>query len=181
MEAKHTLPGGSVDVDKFYCASSPPPNVTAAPTGPTPDQIYSALKTVALPDSALHFQPVDKQTLVHFKSNYYTDGVPFEKGLDLPVGPVTFHVDFKIAPTEFDWTFGDGATLKTSTPGAPYPQLLVTHEYAKTGTVRAHVDTVYGAQYSVNGGAWAPVNGTVTKTGADVTITVRQATPVLTD
>ena len=176
-------PAGAVYISESYCASSPPPTVTppTPPTGPTPDQIYSAFKTVVPPEAALRFQPAGNQTLVHFKSNYFTDAVPFDTSVDLPVGPATFHIDFKIRPTEFTWTFGDGTTLKTSTPGAPYPKLEVTHEYQKAGSVQAHVDTVWGADYRVNGGAWAPVNGTVTKQGAEVSITVRQATPVLTD
>lgn len=182
MVTIHTSATGVVDAQTFYCASSPAPNViTALPMGPTPGQIYSALKTVTLPDSALRFQPAGNETLVHFKSNYYTDAAPFDASVDLPVGPVSFHVDFKIRPVEFDWAFGDGSTLKTISPGAPYPKLEVTHEYQRAGTVSARVTTVWGAEYRVNGGSWAPVDGTVTKTGAAVMITVRQAMPVLTD
>lgn len=187
MEATHTLPPSKptspsiVDEDVTYCASSTPPEVETAATGPTPDRIYHAFEAVNLPESTLHFQPVDNQTLVHFKSNYYTDAAPFEHAVELTVGPTTFHVDFKIRPVQFDWTFGDGTSETTSTPGAPYPKLEVTHEYEHIGKATASVTTVWGADYSVNGGKWAPVDGTVTKAGAGVQITIREATPVLTD
>lgn len=159
------------------CASEPLPTT---PTNALPAlDPYAELQTVVLPESTLHFQPAGNQTLVHFKSNFYTDSAPFDATVTLAGGATK--VDFKIRPVEFDWTFGDGTTLKTTSPGAPYPKLDVTHEYLKSGTVTASVSTVWGAEYRVNGGAWGPVNGTVTKTGAGVAITVRQATPVLTD
>lgn len=158
-----------------------PTNSTQSPptSGTSGIDPLTELKKVPLPDSTLHFQPVDNKTLVHFKSNYYTDAAPFDTTVHLVNNTVA--VDFKIRPVEFDWTFGDGTTSKTMTPGAAYPHLEVIHEYQKTGTVTASVNTVWGADYRVNGGAWVPVDGTVTKQGAGVKITVLEATPVLTD
>lgn len=187
MQATHTVPGAKaddppvVDEDVTYCASNPPASVTLPPAGPSPDQIFRAFGSVVPPTSPLHFQPADNQTLVHFKSNYFTDGAPFDAAVDLPVGGLTYHVEFKVRPVEFEWSFGDGTTSRTTTPGAAYPRLQVIHEYQKTGTVTASVTTVWGADYRVNGGAWGSVNGTVTKQGAGISITVREATPVLTD
>lgn len=157
--------------------SSPAPGATSAAT-PAIDP-KSELAKVPLPDSTLHFQPLDNRTLVHFRSNYYTEAKPFGTRVQLLNNTAT--IDFKIRPVEFDWIFGDGTTAKTATPGAAYPHLEITHEYQRTGIFAASVTTTWAADYRVNGGPWAPVSGTVTKTGAAVAITVREATPVLTD
>lgn len=180
LEQDHLSPSGVVDQSVTFCASNPP-SAPPVPSGPSGPQIYQAFKAVVPPSSVLHFQPSDNRTLVHFKSNYYTDGAPFDAAVDLPVGPVTYHVDFKVRPTEFDWAFGDGATARTDVAGAPYPHLEVTHEYQKVGSVTASVTTVWGADYRLNGGPWKPVDGAVTKQGAGIEINVREATPVLTD
>jgi hypothetical protein len=41
------------------------------------------------------------------------------------------------------------------------------------------VDTTYSADWRVNGGAWQPVNGTVTIPGAPVALDVVEASPTL--
>ncbi len=68
-------------------------------------------------------------------------------------------VDLHIVPSEFGWQFGDGESLVTSEPGAPYPDLEVTHRYLKKGKVAPSVDTTYTATYQVNGGPWVDVAG----------------------
>lgn len=154
----------------------PSTGTTSTPTAAPIDPV-SELKKVPLPPSILHVQPAGNVTLVNFKTNYYADATPF----DTTVTPAGHKMEFKGTATQFVWTFGDGSTQTTTTAGAPYPDLRVTHEYAKTGTVTAHVDTVYTAQYSLDGGPWTPVNGTATSAGSGVDITIREATPVLTD
>ena len=49
-------------------------------------------------------------------------------------------------PSEFGWRFGDGESLATTEPGAPYPDLDVTHRYLKKGKVAPSVDTTYTAE-----------------------------------
>ena len=68
-------------------------------------------------------------------------------------------VDLHIVPSEFGWRFGDGESLATDEPGAPYPDLDVTHRYLKKGKVAPSVDTTYTAAFRVNGGAVAGRTG----------------------
>ncbi len=88
-------------------------------------------------------------------------------------------VDLHIVPSEFTWQFGDGESLTTNEPGAPYPDLVVTHRYTKKGKVAPSVDTTYVAAFRVNGGGWQDVPGSVTIPGAPVDLQVLTATPTL--
>lgn len=61
----------------------------------------------------------------------------------------------------FTWHFGDGTTRTTVTPGAPYPDLEVTHNYTRKDTYRPYLATTWAAQYRVAGGPWQAVPGTI--------------------
>ena len=88
-------------------------------------------------------------------------------------------VDLKIWPSQYRWVFGDGESQASESAGAPYPDLLITHDYRAKGGVSPRVDTTYSARFSVNGGPWRDVDGTVTIPGAPVDLKVRTARPVL--
>lgn len=81
----------------------------------------------------------------------------------------------------FDWRFGDGAALTTTTPGAPYPDLQVTHAYRQPGTYAADVTVTWTADFRVGGGPWQAVGGSVTTTSEPLGLWAREATPVLVD
>jgi len=123
----------------------------------------------------LVIQPPGGATLVNFDTNFYTVAEPFERTVTL----LGHQVHFKIRPRSFSWHYGDGSDQTTTKPGAAYPTLDVTHRYLKKGTVAASVDTVWEADFQVDGGAWAPVDGTVSKTGAPQQLRIRSATPTL--
>ncbi|WP_341927451.1 hypothetical protein [Nocardioides psychrotolerans] len=134
-----------------------------------------ALSEVALPPSELIVQPPNGRTLVNFATNFHTDTDTFTRTITL----LGHQVDLRITPATYDWRFGDGHTTSTTTPGAAYPDLQVTHDYVTAGTVTPAVDTTYTADFRVNGGAWRPVPGTVTIPGATVPLEVVEATPTL--
>ena len=90
-----------------------------------------------------------------------------------------FDVDITARATTFTWHTGDGTTLTTTDPGAPYPRHTITHDY-RAGTWTAFLTTTWAATYSVDGGAPADVPGTTTTDGPPVTFTVLQARTVLT-
>jgi hypothetical protein len=91
-----------------------------------------------------------------------------------------FAVVINAGATQFTWHTGDGSTLTTTDPGAPYPHQTVTHDYS-SGTYTAYLTTTWGATYSVDGGAAADVPGFTTTDGPSVTFTVLQARTVLTN
>jgi hypothetical protein len=141
----------------------------------TPAFVAAALKRVALPASSLQVQPPNGRTLVNFDTNFYTDTRAFDRTVVL----LGQNVDLHIVPSGFGWRFGDGASLATDLPGAPYPDLEVTHRYLDKGRVAPSVDTTYTATFRVNGGPWRDVPGSVTIPGAPVDLQVLTATPTL--
>jgi hypothetical protein len=128
-----------------------------------------------LPVSTLQVQPPNGRTLVNFDTNFFTETREFDRTVTL----LGQRVDLHIVPSRFGWHFGDGAALSTAGPGAPYPELDVTHRYLSKGAVAPSVDTTYTARFRVNGGAWRDVPGSVTIAGPSVDLQVLTATPTL--
>lgn len=137
--------------------------------------VARAFSEIPLPASELIVQPPNGRTLVNFATNFYTDTETFTRTITL----LGQHVDLRITPATYDWRFGDGHTTSTTTPGAAYPDLQVTHDYLTTGTVTPAVDTTYTADFRVNNTTWRPVPGTVTIPGTTVPLEIVEATPTL--
>ena len=77
------------------------------------------------------------------------------------LGDVT--VEVEVTPTGYRWSFGDGATLETSSLGQAYPEtsdIRHTYEQSSLGTSGAFAVTVdigFSVRYRVNGGDWEPL------------------------
>ena len=154
---------------------APPTGSTSQPIPLTPGTVANAFRSLPLPASSLEVQPPNGQTLVNFDTNFFTRQGQFTRTVRL----LGQRVDLKIWPSQYRWVFGDGESLASESAGAPYPDLVITHDYRSQGGVRPRVDTTYSAQFRVNGGAWRDVDGTVTIPGDPVDLRVRTATPVL--
>ena len=161
----------SLDEEPFGFCDIPPDEVPAL----TPGMVAAALARIPLPAAALKVQPANGRTLVNFDTNFYTEVAPLDPTITLLGQQVALH----IVPSQFGWRFGDGESVITAEPGAPYPDLDVTHSYLKKGRVAPSVDTTYTATYSVNGGPWQDVPGSVTIAGEPVDLEVLTATPTL--
>jgi hypothetical protein len=137
--------------------------------------VLREIQRIGLPSLQVQVQPEDR-TLVNFATNFYAEPQAFERQITL----LGQGVDVRATPTRFDWSFGDGAAEQTEDPGAPYPDLEVTHEYADADvTVRPSVDVTYAAEFRVGGGEWQEIPQTVTISGTPVSLRVVEATPVL--
>ena len=160
-----------------YCSLPPQPAAPAQAPAPavTPGLVARAFRTIDLPVSELIIQPPHGRTLVNFDTNFYTEQPAFDRTVPL----LGKQVDLRIWPSQFRWVFGDGAELPSTSPGAPYPDLLITHNYLQKGGVSPRVDTTYAARFRVDGGPWRDVDGTVTVPGEPVQLEVITARPVL--
>jgi hypothetical protein len=88
-------------------------------------------------------------------------------------------IELRITPARFTWHFDDGESTTTTSPGSPYPDLEVTHDYLEATRVSPSVDTTYTAEFRVGGGSWLPVPGAVTIPGEAVGLEVVEASPIL--
>ncbi|WP_344771863.1 hypothetical protein [Nocardioides panacisoli] len=141
----------------------------------TPPMVADAFQRIPLPASPLIIQPPGGKTLVNFETNFYTEQRP----LDRTVRLLGQRIELRISVASYTWHFDDGAVLRTSKPGAPYPHLQITHNYLQKGGYRPSLDTTYVADYRVNGGAWHTVPGSVTIEGDAKSLRAIEARPVL--
>ena len=141
----------------------------------TPGLVLRAFRRLPLPPAKLVIQPPNGRTLVNFETNFYTEQDEFTRTVTL----LGRRVELRIWPASFGWRFGDGESDRSTSPGAAYPDLEITHKYVQTGRVAPSVDTTYAAQFRVDGGPWRDVAGTVTIPGSPQTLRVVEARPVL--
>jgi hypothetical protein len=141
----------------------------------TPGSAAAAFRRIPLPPSTLTVQPPGGETLVNFATNFFTD----ERVLHRTVRLLGQRVELRIEPHSYTWHFGDGETVTTHEPGAPYPRLTVTHSYLQVGSYGPSVDTTWVADFRVNGGPWRPVPGSVTIAGTPVGLEAVEARPTL--
>ena len=144
--------------------------------GLTPGMVQRAFRRLAWPSSQLVVQPPRGRTLVNFDTNFYTSNDdPTTQAVTL----IGQRVTIEATPTSYTWHFGDDGSLTTTDPGAPYPDLRITHRYAHVGAVTPSVDTTYTGRFRVGNGAWQAIPDTLTVPGAPVDLEVVSATPHL--
>lgn len=155
------------------CFAQPPENAEA-PTI-TPAMVQRAFERIPLPTARSIAQP-DGKTLVNFDTIFHAEAEPFTETVTL----LGQRVELDITPSAFVWEFGDGASVETTTPGAPYPAKEIVHRYADAHVTVSHRLTItWTARFRVNGGAWRDVPGSVTMPGPATDLRVAEATPVL--
>jgi hypothetical protein len=139
--------------------------------------VLKAFETLDWSPSELIVQPPNGKTLVNLETNFYTSNTDVTS---ISVTLVQSKVVVSARPIAYRWTFGDGTSITTTTPGAPYPDLDVAHVYDQTGKVAVSVDTQYGdASFTVNGGAPEAIPSTVWVQGAAQDLEIVEAIPQL--
>ena len=139
-------------------APLPRPKVTSKPRVRTisGNQISDQVKSV-LPTGSIITQPLNN-ILIHEPVNFMTT-VPTQFSTVIVVLriPITIHLT-----ALYMWDFGDGHTLITKFPGAPYPAMLNQHSYSTTGEQRVNLTVRWSGFWSA-GTISAPINGTITQ------------------
>ena len=160
----------------------------AARTGQlTPLLVRQQIEKLA-PRPGIGVAPPGGKTLVNLQTVLWAD-TPADRGLGTVTLLGTYRVALRVHVQRVAWAFGDGATEIADGPGLPYRKgehcTTVTcpghfgHVYATTGTMRITSQVSWSGQYSVNGGAWQDVAGTVDGPAATAQVTVLQARGVL--
>lgn len=161
------------------CTPAEADRVTARPS--LSALVLRAFRRVPLPEPALSIQPPKGKTLVGLETIFSTKAEPFTRTLTLLGRQITLRIE----PTSFLWHHGDGTSHTTDWAGKAWdrdePEIdgYLTHVYEHTGTVRPSVEVTWSAEFRVGGGAWRPVNGTVTRAAAPVPLQVVEGEPVL--
>ncbi len=154
-------------------------------TEPTvsPGAVLREIQRIGLPAGKLSVQPLGGRTLVNFDTIFSTTADEMTRSITVAGIPVRV----RVWPSAYTWHWGDDSDpLPTAEPGRPYEKGLamdeyITHKYVDAGvTVQPRVDVTYSAEFSVRGGDWQQVDGTVTIDGAPVSVRVVEAKPVLT-
>ena len=145
------------------------------PADVTWGQVVSEYKDVLFPKLRVKVQPVGR-TLVNLETIVYTDQSRVSTQTVTLLG---FSVVVEATPVSYTWSFGDGVSVTTSTPGRAYPAKDITHRYMKKGGVRLTLTTNYAARFNVAGTGWQYIDGTVPITGPATALQVREAVPVL--
>lgn len=139
--------------------------------------VLRAFETLDWPASELVVQPPNGRTLVNLETNFYTDNT---EPTDISVRLVRSDVVVTASPIAYRWHFGDGTSVTTESPGAPYPDLDVSHVYGTTAKVVVGVDTQYGdASFTVNGGQSEDIPSTIWVVGEGEDLEVVEALPQL--
>jgi PKD repeat protein len=110
-------------------------------------------------------------TLVNVDTIFYADTAGTMRTTITMLGE---QVALTLHPTRWQWTFGDGSTMTTTTPGAPYPDTSVTHRYSETGTYPASVTVTWDGTFTF-GGQTADIPGDTSRAGPAVGVTVKEA------
>ena len=152
----------------------PVPGQPARPTV-TAAMVEEAVRQMGLPSLPVHVQPTDA-TLVNFDTIFFAEPVPFDRSVTL----LGYNVRVLAEPVSYGWSFGDGSTLTTQVPGAPYPAKDVVHRYDDAHvTVRPSVDVTYRVSYTVDGGELQQLDTTLTAQGPPTGLRIREASPLL--
>ncbi|GAA1557689.1 hypothetical protein GCM10009789_08860 [Kribbella sancticallisti] len=164
------------------CIDPPPPVTPQEPGEParprveqiTTEVVRTELKNVEFPALVVQVQPRTR-TLVNLETIVYTKPVP----VDRVVPVLTWPVGVRATASSYTWSFGDGSTKTTTSPGRPYPALDVVHRYKKRGAVAVSVVVHYTARYRLPGRGWTTLPRTVDIPGPATALTVAEARPVL--
>ena len=144
--------------------------------GVTPGLVTRAFRRLSWPGSVLQIQPPHGRTLVNFETDFFTTNTRTTTRVVTLLGQ---RVTIQATPTRYTWHFGDTTDLTTTDPGAPYPDLQVTHRYTRLATLTPSVDTTYAGRYRVGTGTWHTIPDTLTVPGPTTTLQILSATPHL--
>ncbi|MEJ5946582.1 PKD domain-containing protein [Pseudokineococcus basanitobsidens] len=151
-------------VDPEAVAAEPEPVVL-------PVMTQADFQRLPLPAGASTVQPTGGEVLLNTPTNTYAEAEPVELQTEL----VGFPVTVRATPVAYTWDYGDGTVVgPTSDPGAPWPDLRVTHAYETPGRYAITLTTHYEGEYSVQGEPFLPIPGQAQVTSEPLPVTTYQ-------
>ncbi len=160
-------PGQPWRVVNSFCSNPRQPVTTPAQIAELAAQ---RLEDLPLPPPGLQSQPPGG-TAVNLPTVFWSDDTA---PITISVTLRGFSASLTATPSSWRWDFGDGTSLTTAQPGAPYPNHSITHTYLGRGTVTATVTTTWVGTVEVPEMGELPITETVTRTSTR-RIVVREA------
>ena len=179
IDGKCAPPDGTVVIPG--CGDDEPVEPLWRRTRPTPTStdwsVWEMLSGWACPDDLLppfsqedfrqlkiepltaHRQPSGEEALVNKPLIVYADAEHRTFRTDL----FGFGIDVEVYPVAYTWEFGDGTTLETDDPGAPYPSFAVAHTYSQELPATVILTTTWEGKYRVDEDPdreWRDIQGT---------------------
>jgi hypothetical protein len=115
--------------------------------------------TQLLPHRGLFFAP-KTHALVGIPVYFWSDSDATFTNISTILG---INVGVTLHPT-FIWSFGDGYSLRTTLPGAPYPARGITHIYKKAGTYDLSLTVSWSGTWSAQGATSEILGGAIVQT-----------------
>ena len=104
-----------------------------------------------------HAGPAEGWLPVNMVNVLYAESGPQELSVELLDTPVAI----RATPVSYHWDLGDGNTITTSNPGKPYPSETISATYTQEGWYDITLTTTFSGQFSVAGGEWQDIDGTI--------------------
>jgi hypothetical protein len=140
--------------------------------------VQRAFREVDFARPVVAVQPVGNQTLVNFET-FYRVVWPVVGVAPREVATVRLlgrSVRIRPSVRSYWYGFGDGSGLSpTADAGGVFPDGRVRHVYMSAGSVAVGARASFTGDFSVDGGAWEPVDDTVTIAGPTTGVRVREA------
>lgn len=181
-ECANAQAGGDQEYYQANCVEDEPtgqdqPDAAPEPPPVTPDIVRRQLEAIQLPPGEISFQP-DGRALVNKEVIFYSE-TPRNDTYDLQILGRSVRASIHVVSYHWDW--GDGQTLTTKKPGAPYPSFDVSHIYEDTGIYTVELVLDYTATFQVAGGPTVTVPGVVSAPPSSVDLPIVSASTVLVD
>lgn len=157
------------------------PNTITSPKRVVPKAVHKVAPRLSLSEKL--FKLIPTGNISHEPSSNAIVNIPIIYWCDLPgvfstkVSIIGEVVDVTMRPS-FLWSFGDGSFYATTSPGAAYPNQVITHSYSRAGTYAVAMLATWGGVWTNNGVARA-ITGQIRKVSV-TTVTVANAPTRLT-
>ena len=138
-----------------------------------PELTEADFRRLPLPAPTLTMQPDRGWVLINIETITYTDPTPITLRTEL----LGYGITVEATPTQWTYDFGDDHTLTTTSPGHPYPDHDVFHEYENPGTGAITLTAEWTGRYQIDGNpVWRDINGTATTTATTDPFTIEERT-----
>ncbi|MCC2319527.1 hypothetical protein [Cellulomonas xiejunii] len=130
-------------------------------------------RLLPIPAPTLTLQPDRGWVLINIETIASTDPTPVTLRTEL----LGYGITVEATPTRWTYDFGDGHTLTTRSPGHPYPDHDVFHEYENPGTTTITLQAEWTGRYQIDGNpTWRDITGTAITTTTSPPFTIEERT-----